>query len=156
ASVSGYNGLGRLAAFPRRRPSLSMTRHPLTFLIALASSVAVLAPSLAFGEKPAVSFIRDVKPLLARRCFSCHGPTVHEGGLGLDEPAAALAELDSGEHAIVPGHVDQSAMIARVSATDESERMPPKGKPLTGQEIDTLKAWISAGAKWEKHWAFVP
>jgi hypothetical protein len=108
------------------------------------------------ADKATVSFVRDVKPLLARRCFSCHGPTVHEGGLQLDEPAAALAALDSGEHAIVPGHVDQSEMITRVSSADESDRMPPKGKPLTPQEIDTLKGWIAAGAKWEKHWAFVP
>src|SRR6476620_10005519 len=86
-----------------------------------------------------ISVARDVKPLLARRCFSCHGPTAHEGGLRLDKPETALAELDTGLHAIVPGHVDQSALIDRVSASDESERMPPAGKPLTYKEIETLK-----------------
>jgi hypothetical protein len=47
-------------------------------------------------------------------------------------------------------------LIARVSAEDESERMPPEGKPLTPAEIDTLRTWIAQGGKWEKHWAFVP
>jgi mono/diheme cytochrome c family protein len=120
--------------------------------------------AIAFGVTTAashaaddvVSFVRDVKPLLARRCFSCHGPTAREGGLRLDRPETALAEIDSGLHAIVPGHVEQSALIERVSATDETSRMPPEGKPLTSKEIATLKEWIAAGAKWEKHWAFVP
>jgi mono/diheme cytochrome c family protein len=133
-----------------------MVRHPLQFLIAFTWSLAVSATLALSADEAAVSFGRDVQPLLARHCFSCHGPTVHEAGLRLDEPTAALAELDSGEHAIVPGQVDQSELITRVSAADESERMPPKGKPLSAQEIDALKAWIAEGAKWEKHWAFVP
>ena len=121
-------------------------------IIAFASTAAVALPRM----RPS-AFARDVKPLLARRCFSCHGPTAREGGLRLDKPDTALAELDSGLHAIVPGHVDQSALIDRaVSAADESERMPPEGKPLSSKEIETLKQWIAAGAKWEKHWAFVP
>ncbi|MCI0332354.1 MAG: PSD1 and planctomycete cytochrome C domain-containing protein [Planctomycetes bacterium] len=110
----------------------------------------------ARADDAAVSFLQDVKPLLARRCFSCHGPTGSEGGLRLDDPDAALAELDSGLHAIVPGNVDDSALVARVTAADEAERMPPEGKPLTTQGVETLKKWIAAGAKWEKHWAFVP
>ncbi len=103
-----------------------------------------------------VSFTRDVKPLLARRCFSCHGPTAHKGGLRLDKPEAAITALDSGSHAIVPGNAEQSALIERVSAADESVRMPPEGKPLSAKEIDTLKQWIASGAKWETHWAFTP
>jgi hypothetical protein len=103
-----------------------------------------------------ISFTRDVKPLLARRCFSCHGPDVGEGGLRLHDEETALAELDSGLHAIVPGDVELSELVARVSAEDESLRMPPEGKPLTAEEIETLTAWIAQGAPWQKHWAFVP
>jgi hypothetical protein len=94
--------------------------------------------------------------VLARRCYSCHGPTASEGGLRLDEPEAALAELESGLHAIVPGNAAESALLARVAAADEAERMPPTGKPLAASEIEELRKWIAAGAKWEKHWAFVP
>ena len=107
------------------------------------------------AQEPA-TFPHDIKPLLARRCFSCHGPNTHEGGLRLDKPESAVAELDSGQRAIVPGKIDESELIARVTATDESERMPPTGKPLTSTEVDQLKHWIASGAKYEKHWAFVP
>lgn len=118
-------------------------------------AIAMLATCAPAADAP-VSFVRDVKPLLARRCFSCHGPTKQEGGLRLDKSDAALAALDSGLHAIVPRDTEHSALVTRVSSADESERMPPEGKPLTSKEIDTLKQWIADGAKWEKHWAFVP
>ncbi|MGD9636878.1 MAG: PSD1 and planctomycete cytochrome C domain-containing protein [Pirellulales bacterium] len=120
----------------------------------LLCAIAVHDSSAA--EAPAVNFSREVKPILARRCFACHGPQTGEGGLRLHERDAALAELDSGSHAIVPGKVDESVLIDRVSAEDESERMPPEGKPLSKAEIEILRRWIAGGAKYEKHWAFVP
>ena len=52
----------------------------------------------------AVDFSRDIQPLLAKRCFSCHGPDTHEGGLRLDQAAGATAALDSGGRAIVAGN----------------------------------------------------
>src|SRR4051812_21337989 len=107
------------------------SRYP----IALWTVVAMAASSTAVTAETAVSFLHDVKPLLARRCFSCHGPNKHEGGLRLDQAEGAVAELDSGLHAIVSGKADDSALIARVTATDESERMPPEGKPLSAAEI---------------------
>jgi hypothetical protein len=131
------------------------------------SAYAIGACALALAISPAgaraatpplgeVNFTREVKPLLARRCFACHGPDIGEGGLRLHEKESALAELDSGAHALVPGDVEQSELIARVSEADESLRMPPEGKPLTPDEIATLKAWIEQGAEWKKHWAYVP
>jgi hypothetical protein len=120
------------------------------------STAAAVHSSNARAAENGVNFVRDVKPLLARRCFACHGPNKHEGGLRLDKPEGALAELDSGLHAIVPGRVDESALVARVSAEDASERMPPEGDPLSSAEIEILRRWIAGGAKWEKHWAFVP
>jgi hypothetical protein len=131
-----------------------MPSRPKTPLFALLT-LAILASNV-FAAGTGVSFVYDVKPLLARRCFSCHGPNTQEGGLRLDMPEAAVAALDSGLHAIVPGKVDDSALIARISAEDEAERMPPEGKPLAASEIETLKKWIAAGANFEKHWAFVP
>jgi mono/diheme cytochrome c family protein len=131
---------------------------PPRFAIAICWPLSLAASFVqcAGAESGAVSFVRDVKPVLARRCFPCHGPNQHEGGLRLDDPEAALAKLDSGLHAIVPGRVEESALIARVSAADEAERMPPEGNPLAPKEIDALRRWIAGGAKWEKHWAFVP
>ena len=129
------------------------SRRATTLCISLA--LLALTRNATAADGP-FSFVRDVKPLLARRCFPCHGPNTHEGGLRLDKPEAVVAELDSGLHAVVPGKVGESALIDRVTSTDESTRMPPEGKPLTPHEVDALKQWIAAGAKWEKHWAFVP
>ena len=101
-------------------------------------------------------FNRDVQPLLAQHCYRCHGPDKAEGGLRLSEHDAALAELDSGQRAIVPGKPVESELLARVSSADEAARMPPEGKPLKPEEIELLRRWIASGAAWQKHWAFEP
>lgn len=120
----------------------------------MLACLALIAPNTSHAQ--AVSFSRDVQPLLAKRCYSCHGPDAGEGGLHLHQHKAALAELESGARAIVPGKPDESELLARVSADDESVRMPPEGKPLTEAEIEVFRRWIADGAKWEEHWAFAP
>src|SRR5690606_424398 len=116
----------------------------------------VFATSLGFAQEKAVSFTDQVKPILARKCYACHGPGDAESGLRLDRKENAIAETDSGLHAIVPGNLEESELIARVTAEDEFTRMPPEGKPLTEEEVQILKTWISEGAEFEGHWAFEP
>ncbi len=101
-----------------------------------------------------VDFGREVRPLLAKRCYSCHGPDKAKGGLRLNVRDAALAELDSGAHAIVPGDVENSELVNRVASTDKSDRMPPEGAPLSSEQVDLLRRWVAQGAVWEEHWAF--
>jgi hypothetical protein len=103
-----------------------------------------------------VDFAREVQPLLARRCFACHGPDTQEAGLRLDEAEAATAELDSGVAAIVPGDAAGSELMARITSDDEFLQMPPEGSRLTAAEVEVLRRWINDGATWEKHWAFRP
>jgi hypothetical protein len=102
-----------------------------------------------------VDFSRDVQPILARRCLSCHGPDTQEAGLRLDDPKSATATLDSGARAIVPGKPAASEILARITATDDT-RMPPEGAPLTAAQVKSLTAWIESGAEWREHWAFRP
>ena len=106
------------------------------------------------------SFVRDVRPILADKCFTCHGPDEarREANLRLDRQADALAEADSGLHPIVPGRPEESELVARITSDDASLRMPPEDaeKQLTAAEIATLKQWIAAGAGKEEHWPFVP
>ncbi|MEX0711899.1 MAG: c-type cytochrome domain-containing protein, partial [Pirellulales bacterium] len=97
-----------------------------------ADAVSEAGPNTAGRQ---VDFARDIQPILVKRCFSCHGPDQAEGGLRLHQEEAALAELDSGEHAIVPGNVQASALVSRISAADESVRMPLDDKPLSAEEI---------------------
>src|SRR5262245_22144525 len=135
-----------------------MTRSPLIPLILLA--VAVAAPA---AEPPAaapkVDYNRDVRPILADNCFKCHGPDEKQrkANLRLDTKDGFLAETTNGR-AVVPGKADRSELVARTTATDAKQVMPPPrtGKKLTAEQIATLKAWIDQGAPWAGHWAFTP
>ncbi|MCB8933300.1 MAG: DUF1553 domain-containing protein [Fimbriimonadaceae bacterium] len=103
---------------------------------------------------PEIVFGRDVMPILGQRCFKCHGPDAAQAaaGLHLDARESALQVID-------PGSPDTSLLIQRVSAQDPAMRMPPQNsgvKPLTPEQIGTLRAWIKQGARYEKHWSFVP
>jgi mono/diheme cytochrome c family protein len=123
---------------------------------ATAAEKPVVKLAAVNSPKSNVHFGRDIQPIFAKRCLACHGPDQAKGGLRLDKKDKALAELDSGERAIVPQKLDKSALIARITTTEKSERMPPQGAPLTEREISLLKQWIQDGAAWESHWSFEP
>ncbi|MDX1965119.1 MAG: DUF1549 domain-containing protein [Pirellulales bacterium] len=112
--------------------------------------------AVADAPLPQIDFATQIQPILARRCYSCHGPGHDEGGLRLHKPEAAFQKLDSDKHAIVAGKPDSSELLRRISAEDADERMPPTGKPLSEAEVSLVRAWIEQGAKWEAHWAFQP
>jgi mono/diheme cytochrome c family protein len=120
----------------------------------MAIVVAVCAPPAR-----AVDYLREVRPILAGKCFACHGAdeAARQAGLRLDERDPALAQLASGERAIVPGKPDASALVARITSSDADMAMPPAatGKKLTPQEVATLRAWIAADAPYARHWAYV-
>ena len=108
------------------------------------------------GTRQTVDFSKQIQPILAKRCFACHGPDEAEGGLRFTTQKDAFAETDSGEHAIVPGDIDASVLLARVVSDVADEQMPPEGDRLTAEEVELLKRWIQEGAKWQQHWAFKP
>ena len=107
-----------------------------------------------------VDFKTDIRPILSNRCFACHGPDEArvESGLRLDLPESATAPSDSGSIAIVPGNVEKSELIRRITSGDESERMPPPhfGAKLTEGEAKLIQTWIASGATFSKHWSFDP
>ena len=115
-------------------------------------------PAPAPSSAPAVDFTRDIAPVLAARCFQCHGPDAssRKAGLRLDKRDGALKGGKSGSAAVVPGKPEESELLARVMSTDADERMPPvEGHvALTGVEIDAMRAWIAAGAPYAKHWSW--
>ncbi len=61
--------------------------------------VGLVASDCCTASEPGVDFAKEIQPLFAKRCFSCHGPNVSEGGLRLSSRPDALAELDSGSRA---------------------------------------------------------
>lgn len=106
------------------------------------------------GQSVAVSFNRDVRPILSDKCFACHGPdeAAREGDLRLDVRAGALEA-----EAFVPGDVAGSELVRRITAIDEDDLMPPPdfGHSLGEAEIEMLVRWIAEGAEYEQHWAFL-
>ncbi|MFM7038728.1 MAG: DUF1553 domain-containing protein [Planctomycetaceae bacterium] len=120
------------------------------------SAVWLSAASAATAQQPEVNFSRQIKPLLARRCFACHGPDKAEAGLRLNSLEAATKALESGHSAVVPGNADTSELLRRIALTEEGERMPPEGTALTEAEQALLRTWIAQGAAWNEHWAFEP
>ena len=103
-----------------------------------------------------VDFGREIQPILAKRCFHCHGPNEAKGELRLNSREGALAPTESGAHAIVPKDISKSELIKRILSEDKDERMPPEGAPLTPNQVDLLKRWIAEGAEWKQHWSFEP
>jgi hypothetical protein len=110
--------------------------------------VVMLAAVFTASAAPAPDFSREVRPLLEKHCFKCHGLEKQKGGLRFDTKQGAFKAGESGEKAIVPGHASQSRLIKLVSSKDDDERMPSKGEPLSAAQIDLLKRWIDAGAEW--------
>jgi hypothetical protein len=123
-------------------------------LLCLAVIWTVWLASAAPGAEREIRFNRDIRPILSNRCFKCHGPDLKKAGLDLRSFTGATQKLKSGRSPVVPGKSSASELIARVSG-EGTERMPPKGDPLTPDQIATLKAWIDQGAKYEEHWAYV-
>ena len=149
--MAGRWAIGRGGIPSTPSPSTS-SQH----FVASTASTAAPPATAAAAERP-IDFGRDIQPILARRCFACHGPDKAEGGLRLNGREAALAELDSGAHAIVPGKPDESELLRRIASTDDDERMPPgDNKPLSAEQVALVRQWIAQGAEWRGHWAFEP
>lgn len=103
-----------------------------------------------------IDFAREIRPILAKHCYSCHGVDTKEAGLALHEYESATAETGSGVKAVVPGKPEASEMIARITSDDPSIRMPPEGEGLSPSQVDKIRRWIASGGEYTAHWAFLP
>jgi hypothetical protein len=131
-----------------------------------ATTNPVRLPPAAAGT---MDFDRDVHPIFARACLSCHGPRRQKGGLRLDDRDAALKGGNAGA-VIRPGDAAASRLLLVVAGLNADLKMPPEGKaPLTAEEVGRLRAWVEQGAKGGKpaaaaaaraasstQWAFQP
>ncbi|MFN0077735.1 MAG: DUF1553 domain-containing protein [Prosthecobacter sp.] len=100
------------------------------------------------AHKRSIDYFKDIQPILEAKCTECHRGTKAKGGLHLDSLADAIKGGKSDGAAITPGKPDHSAIIARITSDGEDEIMPPKGKPLTKDEVALLTTWIKEGAHW--------
>jgi hypothetical protein len=117
---------------------------------------ACLAASAAGADNPdAISFNRDIRPLLSDNCFHCHGPdsSHRQADLRLDIREDAVAAA-----AIVPGKPAESGVVERIRSTDPDLVMPPPDshKKLDAKQKELLARWIAQGGEYQKHWAYEP
>ena len=126
-------------------------------LIFLALGFALASPQVSAIEP--VRYGRDVLPILATNCFSCHGPDEknRKAGLRLDVEVDAKAKRRSG-FPITPGQPDKSVILTRLTSTDPDVVMPPPSahKQVGAAQIEMLRRWITEGAPWGLHWSFEP
>jgi mono/diheme cytochrome c family protein len=120
-------------------------------------SIVVWRGGAAAATAHNVRFNRDVQPILADKCFACHGPDANkrQAELRLDVRDSALAERN-GVRAIVPGDTDASELVRRTRSQDPDYRMPPptSNRTLSRGEIDVLAQWVAQGAAYEPHWSY--
>ncbi len=131
---------------------------------AITNPVLFLANDAPTDDRK-IEFARDVQPIFARHCLSCHNSVKQEAGFRLDRGELAVLGGDSGK-AFLPGKSGESRLIHYVAATDSEKVMPPDGERLSSVEIEVLRAWIDQGAKWpethstestqNQHWAYRP
>src|SRR5262250_2779813 len=132
--------------------------------LALVSLLAALFLSTLCGcsrtTARRLDFNQDVQPILASRCFSCHGPDpeMRKAGLRLDLAEWALKKRPKHPDAIVPGNPEKSELVKRIQSKDPHYLMPKaaqgEAKPMSAAEIATLTEWVKEGAVYRPHWAF--
>ena len=124
-------------------------------IAALLSAYAfVTGYGLQGATKVVVDFNTDIRPILSKNCFACHGPdeAARQAGFRIDAREHATGE--AGGHAgIVPGNSEESRAFVRITHPDKP--MPPTGERLKPEEIQLIKTWIDQGAPYDRHWAFV-
>ncbi len=120
---------------------------------ACAMAALLFTPPLSADEK--IEYNRDIRPILAENCFSCHGPdsASRKAKLRLDQFDAAVKA-----GAITPGNPAASELVRRIGTVDPDECMPPPRtkKTLTGVQKDLLKRWIATGRSTKATGPFCP
>jgi hypothetical protein len=129
----------------------------------LGSAKLATAQDKVVAQDNKISFNRQIRPILSDRCFQCHGPSdaAREAELRLDladHAEGPFADRD-GQRILAPKQVESSILWQRITTEDEAERMPPVGsnkQPLTDEERELIRQWITEGAEYDLFWAFVP
>jgi hypothetical protein len=150
AAVGGQRSAAQLPTPNAQRLNTRTPEHPNT----PAPSAQRPTPNASGPD-----FNRDVRPILSRHCFKCHGPDDKQrmAGLRLDLREAAVKPGPGGRRAIVPGTIARSELVRRIELTGGGVMPPAHTKnPLTAAQKDVLKRWVAAGAGYDAHWAFVP
>jgi Protein of unknown function (DUF1553)/Protein of unknown function (DUF1549)/Planctomycete cytochrome C len=127
----------------------------------LAGAILLVFPAAGRAGDTArrVDFNRQIRPILSEACYQCHGPDQNKrkAELRLDLREGLFRSAD-GTTIVVPGKPDESELLSRISSDDADLRMPPPkhAAALEPEQIDLIERWISEGAEWKGHWAYIP
>ncbi len=146
---------------------MPILRSLLIFSVLLCAPLCADDGTKVVTAEQAAFFEKRVRPVLAEKCFSCHGPEKQELGIRLDSRQAVLQGGDDGK-IVTPGNPDQSRLVSAIRY-DGDVQMPPE-EQLTRQEVAALTRWVKMGLPWpgsdkptaapddafERHWAYQP
>ncbi|MDE2681780.1 MAG: hypothetical protein OSB29_10540 [Verrucomicrobiota bacterium] len=113
----------------------------LAALLALVLGVGCGKKASPDGES-SLGFARDIKGVLSKFCFECHGVEHQEAKLDLRTVESILAGGESGA-AIVPGKPEESILFEMI----HDGHMPPEGKLPGAADIERIRQWIVSGAQ---------
>jgi hypothetical protein len=135
----------------------------------ILSTVLITAlPVTATSAADAIDFVRDVRPIFQKHCYSCHAEETQKSSLRLDIKSEAFKGGESFGASIIPGDAEESPLIQFVSDADADLPMPPEGDRLSEKDVSTLTQWVAEGAIWpdgvdlakledrRDHWSFKP
>ncbi|MES2658795.1 MAG: DUF1549 domain-containing protein [Verrucomicrobiota bacterium] len=111
-----------------------------------------LSSLLALSAEP--DFVHEIAPILEKHCSKCHTEGKKKAGLSMNNEESFRAGSEDGP-IIDTAHPEKSLMLELITSDDEDERMPPKGPGLDEKQVELIRAWITAGAKWEPGFAFI-
>ncbi|WP_437187486.1 DUF1549 domain-containing protein [Planctomicrobium sp. SH668] len=94
----------------------------------------------------AVSFQKEIQPILMANCQGCHQPEKRGGGYELSTFSQLLISGESGTAAIVPGKPDESYLVQLITAANGQAEMPKNAAPLTSEQVEKIRLWIQQGA----------
>lgn len=110
----------------------------------LAGLLCALAAPASAADEAVVTWSGDVKPLLERRCTSCHSGWFPSAGLDLSELDDVLEGGRSGP-LVVAGQPDKGWLMQVVNRSSGRLRMPPSGPRLSEDDKMLLQRWIEQG-----------
>ena len=133
--------------------------------VQLFAVTALACSATSARAEDVIDYVKQIKPILKERCYSCHGALKQKASLRVDTVVLMREGGDNGA-AFLAGKADDSPIMHRVTSADPAKRMPPlsEGEPLTAKQIELIRRWIEQGAKGpanekkeadpREHWAF--
>ena len=122
-----------------------------TKLLLTIATLAAAAPSRAD-----VSFVRNIAPIVLKRCTGCHGERANLGGYRAQTFQNMMRVGASGRTPVVAGKPGESRLFQLLTAKSDAVRMPRSDDPLSAVQIETFRKWIQEGAKFDGADASLP